>query len=166
MNITLPLEAQEEAKLLAAAKAKGVSAAALVREAVNRLIAENSGTEREERTDAFGSRATRKVWVSAFCRRNRQESRGDAQDFIEETIGNGDHIGISSSLRFGESSFVGRATKDGDYRPLDGSSKRNKLQSGDLLKMPLVACRNGVTMFQRASANEQVVEGDGDSLLR
>jgi predicted DNA-binding protein len=43
MNITLPLEAQEEAKLLAAAKAKGVSAAALVREAVNRLIAEIPG---------------------------------------------------------------------------------------------------------------------------
>lgn len=40
MTITLPLEPQEEAKLLAVARAKGVSANALVREAVNRIIAE------------------------------------------------------------------------------------------------------------------------------
>ena len=43
MTITLPLKPQEEAKLLAAAKAKGVSANALVREAVNRIIAEAPG---------------------------------------------------------------------------------------------------------------------------
>ena len=43
MTITLPLQPQEEAKLLAAAKAKGVSANALVREAVNRIIAEVPG---------------------------------------------------------------------------------------------------------------------------
>jgi hypothetical protein len=40
MTITLPLQPHEEAKLLAAAKAKGVSASALVREAVSRIIAE------------------------------------------------------------------------------------------------------------------------------
>ena len=40
MTITLPLHPQEEAKLLAAARAKGVSANALIREAVNRIIAE------------------------------------------------------------------------------------------------------------------------------
>jgi hypothetical protein len=40
MTITLPLEPPEEAKLLAVAGAKGVSANALVREAVNRIIAE------------------------------------------------------------------------------------------------------------------------------
>jgi hypothetical protein len=43
MTITLPLEPQEEAKLLAVARAKGVSANALVREAVNRIIAEAPG---------------------------------------------------------------------------------------------------------------------------
>jgi hypothetical protein len=40
MTITLPLRPQEEAKLLAIAKAKGVSPDALVREAVNRMIEE------------------------------------------------------------------------------------------------------------------------------
>ena len=43
MTITLPLLPQEEAKLLAAAKAKGVSADALVREALNKIIAEAPG---------------------------------------------------------------------------------------------------------------------------
>jgi hypothetical protein len=43
MTITLPLQPQEEAKLLALAKAKGVSPNALVREAVNRIIEEASG---------------------------------------------------------------------------------------------------------------------------
>ncbi len=46
MAITLPLQPQEEAKLLAAARAKGVSANALVREAVNRIIAEVPGEAR------------------------------------------------------------------------------------------------------------------------
>jgi hypothetical protein len=40
MTITLPLRPQEEAKLLAIAKAKGVSPDALIREAVNRMIEE------------------------------------------------------------------------------------------------------------------------------
>ena len=40
MNITVPLQPQEEAILLAVARAKGVSASALVSEAVRRLIAE------------------------------------------------------------------------------------------------------------------------------
>ena len=40
MTITLPLQPQEEAKLLAAARAKGVSTDALVREAVDKIIAE------------------------------------------------------------------------------------------------------------------------------
>ena len=43
MTITLPLQPQEEAKLLAAAKAKGITANALIREAVNRIIAEVPG---------------------------------------------------------------------------------------------------------------------------
>jgi len=40
MTITLPLQPQEEAKLLAVAKARGVSANALIREVVYRIIAE------------------------------------------------------------------------------------------------------------------------------
>lgn len=40
MTITLPLNAQEEAKLMAQARAKGVSPDVLVREAVARILAE------------------------------------------------------------------------------------------------------------------------------
>jgi hypothetical protein len=42
MTITLPLQPQEEAKLLAVAQAKGLTADALVREALNRLLAEQT----------------------------------------------------------------------------------------------------------------------------
>jgi hypothetical protein len=41
MTITLPLEPQEEARLVAAARMKGLSPDALVREAVERLLAES-----------------------------------------------------------------------------------------------------------------------------
>jgi hypothetical protein len=44
MMITLPLEPQEEARLIAAAEARGVSADALVREALDRILAEASAT--------------------------------------------------------------------------------------------------------------------------
>jgi len=40
MTIILPLQPQEEAKLLAIARAKGISANALVREAVAKILAE------------------------------------------------------------------------------------------------------------------------------
>jgi hypothetical protein len=40
MTITLPLDPQEEARLAALAQAKGVSTDALVREAVNRILAD------------------------------------------------------------------------------------------------------------------------------
>ena len=40
MTITLPLQPQEEAALIAVAQAKGISADALVREAVSRILAE------------------------------------------------------------------------------------------------------------------------------
>ena len=40
MTLTLPLEPQEEAKLVAAARAKGVSLDALVREALGPIFAE------------------------------------------------------------------------------------------------------------------------------
>jgi len=42
MTVTLPLQPREEAKLLAIAKAKGVSPNALVCEAINRIIEEAS----------------------------------------------------------------------------------------------------------------------------
>ncbi|HEV2991488.1 MAG TPA: hypothetical protein VG759_23840 [Candidatus Angelobacter sp.] len=44
MTITLPLEPKIEAKLIALAQAKGVSADDLVREAVDRFLAEASET--------------------------------------------------------------------------------------------------------------------------
>ena len=40
MTLTLPLQPQEEAKLVAAARARGVSLDALVREALGRIFAE------------------------------------------------------------------------------------------------------------------------------
>ena len=40
MTLTLPLEPQEEAKLVAAARARGVSLDALVREALRRIFSE------------------------------------------------------------------------------------------------------------------------------
>ena len=42
MTITLPLEPQEEAKLIAVAHAKGLSTDALVREALDRILADAS----------------------------------------------------------------------------------------------------------------------------
>ena len=40
MAITLPLQPQEEARLIAAAQAKGLSTDALVREALDKILAE------------------------------------------------------------------------------------------------------------------------------
>ena len=40
MTITLPLQPREEAVLLAIARAMGISANALIREAINRILAE------------------------------------------------------------------------------------------------------------------------------
>jgi hypothetical protein len=43
MTITLPLEPQDEARLMAAAQAKGLSLDALVRAALDRVLAEEAG---------------------------------------------------------------------------------------------------------------------------
>jgi hypothetical protein len=43
MTVTLPLAPQEEAKLLAIAEAKGLSTDALVREAVDKILADAPG---------------------------------------------------------------------------------------------------------------------------
>jgi hypothetical protein len=56
MTITLPLEPQEEAKLLAVARAKGVSANVLVREAVNRIIAEAPGVANVKKEPTVSAR--------------------------------------------------------------------------------------------------------------
>jgi hypothetical protein len=59
MTITLPLQPQEEAQLLAVARAKGLTADALVREALDRFLAEQTppAPTRQE-----GKRDTRPVW--------------------------------------------------------------------------------------------------------
>ncbi|MBZ5724189.1 MAG: hypothetical protein LAP87_04265 [Acidobacteriia bacterium] len=44
MTITLPLQPQEEARLVALARAKGLSTDALVREALDRILAEAGAT--------------------------------------------------------------------------------------------------------------------------
>ena len=47
MTITLPLQPQEEAKLIAVAQAKGVSTEALVREALDKILAESPDPQAE-----------------------------------------------------------------------------------------------------------------------
>jgi hypothetical protein len=47
MTITLPLQPQEEAKLIAVARAKGVSTDALVREALDKILADAPDTRPE-----------------------------------------------------------------------------------------------------------------------
>ena len=50
MTLTLPLEPQEEAKLIAAARARGVSLDVLVREALGRIFSEAVEVPRKEPT--------------------------------------------------------------------------------------------------------------------
>lgn len=50
MTITLPLQPQEEAKLIALARAKGLSTDALVREALDRILAEPNDAASVEKT--------------------------------------------------------------------------------------------------------------------
>ncbi len=50
MTITLPLEPKEEALLLAAAEAKGISTAELVREALHTILAEPQMPQRDKRS--------------------------------------------------------------------------------------------------------------------
>ena len=54
MTITLPLGPQEEARLIAAARARGVSADALVREALDRILAEAPGQPLQPKKSAYG----------------------------------------------------------------------------------------------------------------
>jgi hypothetical protein len=51
MTISLPLKPDEEAQILAAAKARGISANTLVREALNRIIAETAQQETATRKE-------------------------------------------------------------------------------------------------------------------
>ena len=59
MTITLPLLPQEEAQLLAAARAKGLTADALVREALDRFLAEQTLAAPARQG---GERDARPVW--------------------------------------------------------------------------------------------------------
>jgi len=54
MNITLPLEPQEEARLLAAAQAKGLSPDAFVREALEKVLAESPPLPAKPKKSAYG----------------------------------------------------------------------------------------------------------------
>ena len=51
MTITLPLQPQEEARLIAVAQAKGLSTDALVREAVDRILADAPDGLAEQKAD-------------------------------------------------------------------------------------------------------------------
>jgi hypothetical protein len=53
MTITLPLEPQEEARLIAAAQAQGVSTGVLIREALDEILAE---TPKQPKPSALESR--------------------------------------------------------------------------------------------------------------
>jgi hypothetical protein len=50
MTIILPLEPQEEARLIALAQEKGVTADTLVREAIDKILADAHGAPRKEPT--------------------------------------------------------------------------------------------------------------------
>ena len=50
MTITLPLQPQEEARLFALARAKGLSTDALIREALDRILAEPDNAASAEKT--------------------------------------------------------------------------------------------------------------------
>jgi hypothetical protein len=56
MKITLPLQPQEEARLLAAAQAKGISTTLLVREALEKILAEPLPVDDGQKVD------TRPIW--------------------------------------------------------------------------------------------------------
>jgi hypothetical protein len=52
MTITLPLQPQEEARLIAAAQAKGVSTDDLLREALNRILADSPTSPETPKAEA------------------------------------------------------------------------------------------------------------------
>jgi hypothetical protein len=59
VTITLPLQPQEEARLIAAAQAKGLSTDALVREALDKILAEAPVQPPQP------TRASRPIWRSS-----------------------------------------------------------------------------------------------------
>jgi len=54
MTITLPLEPQEEAKLIAAAQARGICADALVRAALDKILADAPNEPLRPKKSAYG----------------------------------------------------------------------------------------------------------------
>jgi hypothetical protein len=61
MTISLPLQPNEEARLLAAAKARGIPANALVLEALNRILLETSQQDSSQRQSGAPKEPTRSV---------------------------------------------------------------------------------------------------------
>jgi hypothetical protein len=64
MTITLPLQPQEEARLIAAAQAKGLSTDALVRAALDRILAEAPSLAGQPRS--LQDELTPEEWVRQF----------------------------------------------------------------------------------------------------
>ncbi|MGD1074413.1 MAG: hypothetical protein ABSB15_30270 [Bryobacteraceae bacterium] len=62
MTITLPLQPQEEASLIAMAEAKGLTVDALIREALDRILAERqpAAAEKTLQTARYGAHAARR----------------------------------------------------------------------------------------------------------
>jgi hypothetical protein len=77
MTITLPLQPQEEAKLLAVAKAKGVSTSALVREALDRIIAEAPGEAGERKEPTRSARGILAKYGAAPSAEEIDENRAE-----------------------------------------------------------------------------------------
>ena len=79
MTITLPLEPEKQAKLIALAHAKGQSADELVREVIDKIIAEAPETGFPKGADALFARPLRQVRFRALSRGNRSEPGGDVR---------------------------------------------------------------------------------------
>lgn len=77
MTITLPLEPKTEAKLIALAQAKGVSADDLVREAIDRFLAEAPETKSSKEPTHSLRGLFAKYGSAPSAEENRSEPSGD-----------------------------------------------------------------------------------------
>jgi hypothetical protein len=77
MTVTVPLDPQEEARLLAVARAKGLSTSALVREPLDRIPAEAPEPGGRAGTNLLFAWAPFAVRAGFFRRANRSEPEGD-----------------------------------------------------------------------------------------
>jgi hypothetical protein len=77
MTITLPLQPQEEAILLAVARAKGISADALIREAVNRILAEAPSDQSVKKEPTLSARGVLAKYGPAPSAEEIDQNRAD-----------------------------------------------------------------------------------------